>query len=249
MGLAGGIGEKMLMKMGWSEGTGLGAKRDGIVMPVIARKRMENKGIGAERPQFVNCWWDKMMEDAYGKSEDGTDIIKAFEANGGIRCKAHGTAKLKRLEAHEMAALQSSDSESREDMVNESVKGEREQDELELVSKNTSDNTVDFTNSLKKSKKASKKRGKHASTKPWNSEDEKLKLSDGLEESSGRESENNESLLSGVQNEGNKCEREEEKGIRDSKLGGVSSKEIRKKRKQKKKRRKHRSGKRNKCKE
>lgn len=91
----------MLTKMGWSEGTGLGAKRDGTVAPITVKKRPDSLGIGANRRQIEDPWWEKMMEDAYGKPETAPNPDDLLEACEGRRCRPHGTAKLARLEAHE----------------------------------------------------------------------------------------------------------------------------------------------------
>lgn len=113
MGAVGGIGAKLLCKMGWSEGTGLGAKRDGKVEPLGAPKREENLGLGAERRPFQDTWWETLMEDAYGKaaSSNGAEdnLLNACE---GRRCRPHGTAKLARLEAHDRKAAKVTESKS-----------------------------------------------------------------------------------------------------------------------------------------
>jgi len=95
-----GLGAKLLSKMGWSEGTGLGAKRNGVIEPVGIPKRPEKLGIGAERRPFKDAWWEKAMEDAYGKPKEA-DADALFEACEGRRCRPHGSAKLARLEAHD----------------------------------------------------------------------------------------------------------------------------------------------------
>lgn len=100
MGAVGGIGEKLLSKMGWEEGTGLGARRDGRVEPLGAGKRAEKLGIGAERRPFLDAWWERTLEDAYGKpaTDKEVDLLDACE---GRRCRPHGSAKLARLERHD----------------------------------------------------------------------------------------------------------------------------------------------------
>lgn len=103
MGAVGGIGAKLLSKMGWEEGTGLGARRDGRVEPLSVGKRAENLGIGAERRPFLDAWWERTLEDAYGKpsAEKDVDLLDACE---GRRCRPHGSAKLARLERHDNEA-------------------------------------------------------------------------------------------------------------------------------------------------
>lgn len=101
MGAVSGIGAKLLKKMGWSEGTGLGAKRDGNVEPICVKSRSEKLGVGAERRPFQNAWWEGMMEDAYGPPAEKKDESDLLDACGGRRCRPHGSAKLARLEAHD----------------------------------------------------------------------------------------------------------------------------------------------------
>eukprot|EP00029_Vermamoeba_vermiformis_P002945 TRINITY_DN13312_c0_g1_i1.p1 TRINITY_DN13312_c0_g1~~TRINITY_DN13312_c0_g1_i1.p1 ORF type:complete len:321 (-),score=43.90 TRINITY_DN13312_c0_g1_i1:1-930(-) len=43
------FGYKMLLKMGWSDGKGLGANEDGLTTYVKVDKRQDNRGIGAEQ--------------------------------------------------------------------------------------------------------------------------------------------------------------------------------------------------------
>lgn len=102
MGAVGGIGAKLLSKMGWTEGTGLGARRDGRVEPLTARRRVEKLGVGAERRPFQDAWWERTLEEAFGKpasvKADGDDLLQACE---GRRCRPHGSAKLARLDRHD----------------------------------------------------------------------------------------------------------------------------------------------------
>lgn len=92
-----GYGRALLQRMGWSAGTGLGARRDGIVDPVTAKRKVENLGVGAARARpFADAWWDKAMEDAYGGSASiGKEAL--LEACEGRRCRPGGDGKLARV--------------------------------------------------------------------------------------------------------------------------------------------------------
>jgi len=51
---------KQLEKMGWSEGTGLGKKRDGMVTHIRTKKREESVGLGGEKKiveEQSDMWW------------------------------------------------------------------------------------------------------------------------------------------------------------------------------------------------
>lgn len=95
----GGLGAKLLGKLGWEEGEGLGAKKDGVTEPVKPRRHRNRKmeGIGQKKGVEDN-WWEKLMKDAYGGDNKPIDLFNACE---GRRCRPHGTAKLARLDAHE----------------------------------------------------------------------------------------------------------------------------------------------------
>lgn len=96
---------KQLEKMGWTEGTGLGKKRDGITTHLRAIKREEQCGLGsekekhtAERKAFEEQWWkdsitgtlEKLQKkkqtkgDSKKRKKDFTDE-ELFEATGGAR--------------------------------------------------------------------------------------------------------------------------------------------------------------------
>lgn len=54
------FGQKMLEKMGWSAGKGLGAKENGIVEHVVAKYKNDEKGLGFEDK---NDQWTKHEDD------------------------------------------------------------------------------------------------------------------------------------------------------------------------------------------
>lgn len=65
------FGQRMLEKMGWCEGKGLGAKENGIVEHVVARYKNDEKGLGFE---------DK--NDQWTKHEDDFNSLLANLSNG-----------------------------------------------------------------------------------------------------------------------------------------------------------------------
>lgn len=97
----GGLGAKLLGKMGWKEGTGLGANKEGRTEPVSHIRRQDRgEGIGRKKSLAEGNWWETLMQQAYGAPKDGQPV-DLFAACEGRRCRPHGTAKLARLEAQD----------------------------------------------------------------------------------------------------------------------------------------------------
>lgn len=65
------FGEKMLKKMGWNEGEGLGKTKTGDTEPLQIRKRRENLGLGADASKFKwnHNWWEELFNDTASKIE------------------------------------------------------------------------------------------------------------------------------------------------------------------------------------
>ena len=63
------FGEKLMAKMGWSKGDGLGKARDGMVECIQIKRRDENLGMGAEMETVGNKfkWNDQFWDDAYNQ--------------------------------------------------------------------------------------------------------------------------------------------------------------------------------------
>ena len=59
------FGEKMLKKMGWTEGEGLGKTKKGKTEPLQIRKRKENLGLGADPSKFKwnHNWWEELFNE------------------------------------------------------------------------------------------------------------------------------------------------------------------------------------------
>lgn len=109
---------KQLQKMGWTAGTGLGRKRDGMVSHIKVKKRVENAGLGTERQaaeqqQTAETWWKDSLGDTLAKlaSKNGRKKRKKtftdeelFEATGGARFGTKGgklrSAKWQRTESN-----------------------------------------------------------------------------------------------------------------------------------------------------
>jgi hypothetical protein len=56
------FGYKMLMKMGWSEGKGLGKNLDGLATNVKLKKQAHNSGLGAGADEASNSEWNATAE-------------------------------------------------------------------------------------------------------------------------------------------------------------------------------------------
>jgi hypothetical protein len=68
------VAEKMLKKMGWSKGEGLGKDKQGISTHITVTKRKDDEGIGAEKIQaaeFGNTWWNGALEKTMYKMKVG----------------------------------------------------------------------------------------------------------------------------------------------------------------------------------
>ena len=63
------FGEKLMAKMGWKKGDGLGKNMNGIIDCVQIKRRDENEGLGAEieTPSQKFKWNDSFWDDAYNQ--------------------------------------------------------------------------------------------------------------------------------------------------------------------------------------
>lgn len=104
------MGAKLLSKMGWEEGKGLGVKSDGRTEPIQRSRRFSSEeGVGSKRKPIDDQWWEQLMADAYGSPKD-TQSADLFTACEGRRCRPHGTAKLARIDAQDRTVKSSAQS-------------------------------------------------------------------------------------------------------------------------------------------
>ena len=73
------FGQKLMEKMGWESGKGLGANLDGMVDHIKVKVKGDNKGIGFSRQEYDNVWLDHQ--------DDFDDVLKALNASNGVKPK------------------------------------------------------------------------------------------------------------------------------------------------------------------
>ncbi|KAH8382575.1 hypothetical protein KR009_004158 [Drosophila setifemur] len=62
--------KKILCKYGWKEGDGLGKNNNGIAVPLKARLKFDNTGLGVDRAQeFNDHWWERCFNEAANNVE------------------------------------------------------------------------------------------------------------------------------------------------------------------------------------
>ena len=178
--------KKQLEKMGWSEGTGLGKKRDGITTHIKVKKRKDGLGLGSsEKPDIVQAneaageWWKdglgatlarlsnnkkkKKSKKEKKKGKTYTDE-ELFQATGGTRfgMRAGITNNL-----HKWVRTENSDeaapAEVTEDSSQEAVKSEEKKSKkrkLETVDSDDAKNKDEKDDKDKDTDKKSKKEKK-----------------------------------------------------------------------------------------
>ena len=72
---------RQMAKMGWTEGTGLGKNRDGIVSHIKVKQREENAGLGIEKELtrsmgVESMWWSSHVSDTLHKLQQKTKKSK-----------------------------------------------------------------------------------------------------------------------------------------------------------------------------
>lgn len=72
------FGARFLSKLGWKDGEGLGANKEGLVAPIAVQVRKENLGVGADTSKAAdwNSWWT----DVYNKNAASSTKISRSES-------------------------------------------------------------------------------------------------------------------------------------------------------------------------
>ncbi|XP_049885673.1 PIN2/TERF1-interacting telomerase inhibitor 1-like [Pectinophora gossypiella] len=125
------FGQRMLEKMGWSEGKGLGAKENGIVEHVVARYKNDDKGLGFEDR---NDQWTKHEDDfnaLLANLSNGND--KEEQLHSGISLEVKSKKSKARIHYHKFTRGKDIARYSEKDLANifgkKSLKGEEKKDE------------------------------------------------------------------------------------------------------------------------
>ena len=79
-----GLGKKLLRKMGWSEGDGLGLGKDGIRNAIEIKKKDDLKGVGktSERYNWEEKWWEGHFKKAADKFKAVVDLSAKDAVDG-----------------------------------------------------------------------------------------------------------------------------------------------------------------------
>jgi len=183
---------QQLQKMGWTEGTGLGKRRNGIKTHIKVVRRQESAGLGTEKEAAevraaTESWWKDGLNDTLAKlscqgkkkkqkrkRKEYTDE-ELFEATGGARFgmragKTRNLAKWRRTESEPDDSAKSSDDEEKKcssenaDTVNERpIKNKKKKRKITKSIEETGGDEPET--SEKKEKKKKSRKGKKAKKK------------------------------------------------------------------------------------
>jgi Pin2-interacting protein X1 len=192
--------QQQLLKMGWSEGDGLGKRRQGMNSHITVKRRVENVGVGhSSLPTHSQQWWKDSMGDTLAKlggkkktkKRDFTDE-DLFEATGGARfgMRAQRKAKAKWARTESQTEEEEREAQSRcewngrgaaevklSQMDKEKKAGKKR---TRTYEESSTFNSVSDTSESKKKKKKRKKDKEDVS--------DVLVVSDSVNETSGAES-------------------------------------------------------------
>ncbi|XP_063616927.1 PIN2/TERF1-interacting telomerase inhibitor 1 [Cydia splendana] len=127
------FGQRMLEKMGWSAGKGLGAKENGIVDHVVARYKNDEKGLGFEDR---NDQWTKHEDDfnaLLANLSNGDD--KESKTHSGVSLEVKSKKSKARVHFHKFTRAKDLSRYSEKDLANifgkKELKPEKKKEEIE----------------------------------------------------------------------------------------------------------------------
>ncbi|XP_063381862.1 PIN2/TERF1-interacting telomerase inhibitor 1 [Cydia fagiglandana] len=126
------FGQRMLEKMGWSAGKGLGAKENGIVEHVVARYKNDEKGLGFEDR---NDQWTKHEDDfnaLLANLSNGDD--KESKTHSGVSLEVKSKKSKARVHFHKFTRAKDLSRYSEKDLANifgkKELKPEKKNEEI-----------------------------------------------------------------------------------------------------------------------
>lgn len=167
-----GFAKAQLERMGWTEGTGLGKRRDGITTHIKVKQRKEASGIGSERDAIVqqqaeDRWWMDSVGNTLAKlgaknAKRAVTDEELFEATGGARFgmragKTRNLDKWKRAEDDAAATVGTKKTKETKDKKKRKLNEDSEIDSQAMaLNKNEKKARKKAKRELKKAKKQSK---------------------------------------------------------------------------------------------
>ncbi len=79
------FGQKLMEKMGWKDGKGLGANENGMVDHIRVKVRSDNRGLGFDNKDYNNVWLDHQ--------DDFDAVLKSLNDANGVKPKNEGKLK------------------------------------------------------------------------------------------------------------------------------------------------------------
>ncbi|OMJ15038.1 G patch domain-containing protein 4 [Smittium culicis] len=67
------FGQLQLEKFGWTKGEGVGKNKSGIKRAITVTKKYDLLGVGTDRENITNNWWDKLYNNASKKIKSTSD--------------------------------------------------------------------------------------------------------------------------------------------------------------------------------
>ncbi len=101
------VAQKLLMKMGWTEGQGLGKDGTGIKTHIKAKKREENSGLGQEKVAAAaagDVWWTNGIDETLHKLRAKRELKKKLKKEAKKEAKRNKKSKKSKRKGEEGAA-------------------------------------------------------------------------------------------------------------------------------------------------